>query len=108
MIGERLSELRKDKGMSQQELADRLSITKFTISSYEREKTMPSDEIKLEIAKIFDVSLDYLLGLIDEPAPYKRNTKCIYLPHDFPSDGEAILNLYIETLIEYYNKRTAR
>ena len=41
MIGERLSELRKDAGMSQQELADMLSLTKYTISSYEREKTMP-------------------------------------------------------------------
>lgn len=103
MIGERLSELRKDRGMSQQKLADRLSLTKFTISSYEREKTMPSDEIKVELAKIFNVSLDYLLGLIDEPVPYDRNAKCINIPEKFPEQAEELLRLYIDTLDKYYN-----
>lgn len=103
MIGERLSELRKDRGMSQQELADKLSLTKFTISSYEREKTMPSDEIKIELAKIFNISLDYLLGLIDEPFPYKREYSCIIIPKNLPEDAVNLLNLYVKTLKEYYN-----
>lgn len=103
MIGERLSELRKDRGMSQQELADKLSLTKFTISSYEREKTMPSDEIKTELAKIFNVSLDYLLGLIDEPVPYKRDYTCINIPPNIPQEAVDLLNLYIDTLKKYYN-----
>ena len=102
MIGERLSELRKDVGMSQQELADRLSLTKYTISSYEREKTMPSDEIKIELAKIFNVSLDYLLGLIDEPAPYKRNEGYIKIPENMPKQAIEVLQIYANALKEYY------
>ena len=50
MIGERLSFLRKEKGMTQQELAEALELTKYTISSYEADKTAPNDEIKVAIA----------------------------------------------------------
>ena len=102
MIGERLSELRKDAGMSQQELADMLSLTKYTISSYEREKTMPGDDIKVELAKIFNVSLDYLLGLIDEPIPYKRSDKYIKLPDNLPDSAVDAVNTVITALKEYY------
>lgn len=102
MIGERLAELRKDAGISQQELADKLSLTKFTISSYEREKTMPSDEIKIELAKIFNVSLDYLVGLIDEPIPYKRRESFINIPQNIPRQAVDLIKLYIDTLSEYY------
>lgn len=102
MIGERLSELRKDAGMSQQELADMLSLTKYTISSYEREKTMPGDDIKVELAKIFNVSLDYLLGLIDEPIPYKRSDKYIRLPDTLPDSAVDAVNTVITAIREYY------
>lgn len=104
MIGDRLSELRKDRGMSQQELADKLKLTKYTISSYEREKTMPSDEIKIELAKIFDVSIDYLLGLINEPLSYQKPNNYIKLPDNLPDNIIDILNIYIKTVDEYYNK----
>ncbi len=47
MIGERLNELRKDKGMTQQELGELLSVSKYTISSYENDKTSPDDHNKV-------------------------------------------------------------
>lgn len=104
MIGERLLDLRKDAGLTQDELAEILKINKHSISSYERDKSEPPDTIKIAMAKYFNVSLDYLLGLIDEPLPYKRNERYMYLPQDFPHEAEDILKLYIETLNEYYNK----
>ena len=60
MIGERLLELRKDAGLTQDELAAILKINKHSISSYEREKSEPPDAIKIEIAKYFKVSIDYV------------------------------------------------
>ena len=44
MNGERLADLRKDKNMSQKELAQKLGISVYTISSYEREKSTPDDD----------------------------------------------------------------
>lgn len=69
MMGERLQELRKDAGLSQLELAQRLSISVHTVSSYERNKSEPNDEIKIRISNLFNISLDYLIGTADFPVP---------------------------------------
>ena len=53
MIGERISELRKEMGLTQKELADMLSVSKYTISSYETDRTSPDDHNKILLAQIF-------------------------------------------------------
>ena len=63
MIGERLAEIRKDHGDTQQTLADKLRITKYTVSSWEQEKSEPNHEMLVTICRLYDVSSDYLLGL---------------------------------------------
>ena len=83
MLGERLQELRKDHGLSQQDLADKLNVSIHTISSYERNRSAPDDTMKMEIAKLFDISLDYLLGLVDEPYSFHRAENCMLLPAEF-------------------------
>ena len=80
MIGERLYDLRKDANMTQDELAEILKINKHSISSYERNKSEPPDDIKIAIADYFGVSIDYLLGMTDMPIPYKEQPNCIRLP----------------------------
>ena len=104
MIGERLWDLRKDEGLTQDELAAILKINKHSISSYERGKSEPPDDIKILIAKHFNVSLDYLLGLIDEPLPYERGKNTLRLPENLPVHDRELLKLYISTLKEYYTK----
>lgn len=84
MIGERLYDLRKDKGLSQDELGEKLNINKHSISSYERGRSEPPDEIKIIIAQFFNVSVDYLLGLTDIPNAYSNEYHLIKLPRNFP------------------------
>ena len=72
MIGERLQELRKDHGVSQAQLAELLGVSHYTISSYECNRSDPDDNSKIIIAKLFDVSVDYLIGLIDEPLSFTK------------------------------------
>ena len=62
-FGNKLKQLRTDKGFSQLDLAKRVSITKSMISSYENSMRLPSYDVLLKIAKCFHVSTDYLLGL---------------------------------------------
>ena len=82
MIGQRLYQLRKDYEMTQQELADQLGLTKYTISSYETDKSDPSDEIKIQLAQIFNVSVDYLLGLVDKRISFIDLERAVLLPID--------------------------
>ena len=63
MIGERLKQLRIKNGLKQQELADMFGLSSGTISFYESEQRKPDIDFIVAIAKYFDVSTDYLLGL---------------------------------------------
>ena len=85
LIGERLYDLRKDAGMTQDELAELLKISKHSISAYERDKNEPPDSIKIAIARLFNVSVAYLVGLSDIPTP-ANSSHVLPLPSNFPSD----------------------
>lgn len=63
VFGKRLKMLREEANMSRATLAEKLNTSLSAISQYETGSRIPSDEIKISIAKIFDVSLDYLMGL---------------------------------------------
>lgn len=71
-FGERLKELRTEKGILQRELADHLKVSRVTITQYETGNRSPDDEIKKKIAEYFNVSLDYLMGISDIRNPYKQ------------------------------------
>lgn len=58
----RIYELRKNKGWTQEELGKALGVTKVTISSYERGTRQPNPEMLSAMANIFGVSVDELLG----------------------------------------------
>ena len=63
MLGQRINELRIAMGWSQVQLAEKLSISKQTVSNWENENIQPSIEMLVRLAKLFHVSTDYLLGL---------------------------------------------
>lgn len=102
MIGERLLDLRKDAGLTQDELAAALKINKHSISAYERDKNEPSDALKIEIALYFHVSVDYLLGMTDEPSPYAPANSILRLPRHFPAEAMQSLRDYAAFLAEQY------
>jgi len=105
MIGERLLDLRKEAGLTQDDLAAILSVNKHSISSYERNKNEPPDEIKIQIAEYFGVSVDYLLGVTDDPAPYKDHKNSLRLPSGFPVEASAELLYYIDYLSYKYRQK---
>ena len=62
-FGKKLKDLRKQSGMTQQQLADKLGITKSVVSYYELSERTPSPDVLKDLALIFRVSADYLLGI---------------------------------------------
>jgi len=63
----RLKLLRKQKNITQKQLAENLEIAERTIRSYEIGENVPTLESFIKIADFFDVSLDYLTGRKDTP-----------------------------------------
>ena len=63
MIAEKIKALREARGWSQAELSRRLGITRNGVNSWEQGLSMPSPACLVDLAKVFGVSTDYLLGL---------------------------------------------
>ena len=62
-FGNILKKLRAEEGITQQQLATKLGVTKSVVSYYELQARTPSPEILVKLSRIFHVSADYLLGL---------------------------------------------
>lgn len=65
VFGEKLRELRTEKGISAKKLADTLGVSDSTVIRWENDVISPSIESLCALAKYFNVSADYLLGLDD-------------------------------------------
>ena len=63
MLSQRIYELRISFGWTQVQLAQKLGITKQTVSNWENDNIQPSIDMLIKLSKIFNVSTDYLLGL---------------------------------------------
>ena len=63
MTSERIKVLREARGWTPAELARRLSITRNGVNSWEQGLSMPSPACLVDLAKLFSVSTDYLLGV---------------------------------------------
>lgn len=65
LFGERLTQIRKKKKLSQAEVGKLLEIDGDAYGRYERNEVKPSIEMAARIADVFNVSLDYLIGKTD-------------------------------------------
>ena len=83
----------ESKGITQSELALILNVTYYAVCNYERGKNMPSDDIKIMLAKFFNVSIDYMMGLTEDM--YIRDKNSIVL---LPKSVRLTRERNIETL----------
>ena len=61
-LGLTISKLRKEKGMTQEELAEKVNVSAQAVSKWENDISMPDISVLPVLAEIFDVSIDELLG----------------------------------------------
>ena len=69
-----LTTLRKEMKLSQFDLSEKLGVSQQTISKYEKGAREPDNRTLIELSKIFDCSVDYLLGKTDKRNPYEIQT----------------------------------
>ncbi len=68
---QRLRDLREDKDLTQEDVAKLLGIKQTQYSRYEIGKNMMSIEKYIKLAIFYNVSLDYIAGIINDPKPIK-------------------------------------
>ena len=76
-FGNRLSKLRKEKGLTQNDIADKVGVTSQAVSKWENDQATPDIDILIKLSEIFEISLDELLGKETQktflnPAPTKK------------------------------------
>lgn len=82
-ISDRIQSLRKAKGITQEQLADAVGVSRQAVSKWEAEQSVPDLERVVAMAEFFDVTTDYLLrGIEPTPAaqaraPVTARTMCI-------------------------------
>ena len=69
----RLKKIREEKGFSQKQIAEILQIKQNTYSQYETGTRQIPIESLIILAKFFDVSVDYILGITEVDIPYPKN-----------------------------------
>ena len=89
-FGATLKELRQHAGLTQKQLADRLWMSKATVSYYEQSLRCPSPDVLVKISQVFHVSTDYLLGL--------KEKKQVLDVTDLPDEDIEFLKNAIELL----------
>lgn len=71
----RIRDLRIDRGLTQAQVAEVLHVSQNTYSQYEIGTTRYPLDVVVQLAEFYGVSVDYLVGITDETAPYPRRRK---------------------------------
>lgn len=94
MFYEKLTELRKQRGLSQEELGEAVGVTRQTVSKWELGLTTPELDKLVELSAFFDCSVDYLVGKNDAPMPENNVQECGLPPHKFAYEYKSKKTLF--------------
>lgn len=79
-IADRIQYLRKQKGLSQEELADKMGVSRQAVSKWESEQSMPDLDKIIIMSDLFEVTTDYILkGIEPVSAKSKKTIKTLHL-----------------------------
>ncbi len=106
-FGERLTQLRKEHGYkSRSELAEKLNIPSTTLRNYETDAREPGHKFLKEIGELFNVSIDYLMGITDEKERISRydlkssEFSIVQQYRTIDDDGKKFVNLVLNRELE--------
>lgn len=98
-IGSKISQLRKLKNWSQEELAQQIDASRIMIGKYERSDNAPSVDVLVRLAKAFDVSVDFLLGEGANASYDKEMIKRLEAVENLPPQEKDRIFYFIDLII---------
>ena len=110
-FGQRLSRLRKEKGITKNDIANKVSVTSQAVSKWEQDQATPDIDILIKLSEIFDVTLDVLLGKdnrtveMKEKPSKKEIEKMLLKINIISDDGDKVnVNLPLGIVKAFVNK----
>lgn len=102
-FGARLKELRIQKNLTQEQLAKKINLSKANVSKYESDLVEPNLETLAMISVLFDVSINYLIGVPDKATPdeqplSEKQSQLLKLADDLNEEERIKLLEYAELL----------
>ncbi|MCP3658870.1 MAG: helix-turn-helix transcriptional regulator [Bacteroidetes bacterium] len=106
-IGEKIIQIRKANKWSQEDLAKKINTSRIMIGNYERNDNTPSIDVIIKLCRIFDVSVDYLLGE-GRNANFDKNTiRRLEEMEKLPDSEKQKIFHYIDLIIRDYKAKKA-
>ena len=106
-IGDKIIQLRKAKSWSQEDLAKQIQSSRVMIGKYERGDNTPSLDVIVKLAKAFDVTTDYLIGVGENASFDKEMLKRLDEMERLPETERQKIFQYIDLVIRDSKARQA-
>lgn len=71
-MGKTIRDLMKERNMTQKELADKINVTEASISRYIKEERIPRIDVLVNIARVFNVSVEFLKGIDEVDCEFEK------------------------------------
>ena len=116
-FGQRLARLRKERGLTQSELADKLGISAQAVSKWENDQASPDLDIIITLSDIFQITTDELLGkekpaatvLTDKPTKKDIDKMVLKIKVRDAEDGDNVnINLPLALVRVFVNKEDGK
>lgn len=101
-IGKTIRKYRKEKGMTQEEMANRLGVTTPAVNKWENENSYPDITLLAPIARLLDISLDILLSFHEELTKEEINDFVLEADQRFAASAYDEVFLWAKSIIEEY------
>lgn len=106
-IGTKISTLRKEKNWSQGDLAQHIDASREIIGKYERNENLPSIEMVAKMAKVFGVTVDFLIGESESSNYDKQTVERMNDIQKMDNNTQSVLFNVIDTYIQNFKTRRA-
>lgn len=103
-FSERLKKLRKDAGFTQVDVASKLGISQQAYASWERGVKKPTQDNLVKIAQVLNVSVDYLVGNLEEKSDALDNIELLFRMNSKGLSNEE-KEIFRKELIQFMEKR---
>lgn len=106
-IGSKITQLRKAKNWSQEDLAKKINSSRVMVGNYERNINTPSIDVILKMAKTFEVTVDFLIGEGEFSSYDKEIIKRIEDIDQLDEDTKKHLFFLVDNVIQNYKTKKA-